>query len=141
MDQTRQGGANPAEGLKTKSELFKKMLEITSQQPALINKDDIDSLNRCIAERGRLAAEIDRINNDAGKQFTSLPPEAARYEAEIQKTILEIQRQDAANIQLAEAKLKEYSGKIRQIRQARKGIESYSMHVGARDGSFFDKKK
>jgi hypothetical protein len=141
MDQTKQYGENPAEVWKTKSDLFKRILELTCQQPALMNEDDIDGLNKCIAARGMLAAEIDRINNDTGRQFTGLPPETAKYEAEIQKTMLAIQKQDAANIQLAEAKLKEYSSKIKQIRQARKGIESYNMQVGTEDGSFFDKKK
>lgn len=127
--------------LKAKYILLQKMLEVSAQQPALIEGEDMEGLNGCIAERDRLSAEIDKLNAAIQPQIPKSPVGTAQMEEEIHKLLLAIQKQDTANIKLAETKLKEYSGKIAQIKQARKGIQGYTMQMGAGDGSFIDKKK
>ncbi len=139
MDEMKQPGPGQAETLKTKHGLLKKILEVSARQPALIEGEDMEGLNRCMAERDSLAAEIDKLN----ATIVTLQPSPGSIQAEdeIYQLLLAIQAQDAENIQLAESKLKEYSGKIAQIKQTRKGIQSYTMNIGVQDGSFIDKKK
>lgn len=141
MDERNQTGSGQSEILKTKCTLLQKMLDVSSKQPTLIEGEDMEGLNGCIAERDRLAGEIDKLNTAFQAQPAQSSAGMIRMEEEVHNLLLAIQKQDGANIRLAQTKLKEYSGKIAQIKQARKGIQGYTMNIGAEDGSFIDKKK
>lgn len=121
--------------------LLKELLILNQNIPDIINSNDIEELNTLLDKKQGIISEIDKINEEViANNYSQLvkSPKIDRLKNDRLKLLEEIHEIEKKNIQLANAKHKEYEQMIKKTNKQQQ-IKSYT--TGGEQSYFFDKKK
>ena len=137
------------EVLKKEQALLDEALSITmSVTSLLVNDSSIDELSAMIQSRQESIVKIEELNREFSKLKEQVADEDYKEQIDIidlktkiKNTLQSIINEDTGNKDIAEEKLKVCSAQIRNLSQAKKGIDSYANTFKPEDGVYIDAKK
>lgn len=146
--------------LQQKRELMDEMLSLTVMQTAAIEKEDLDDLNRLIAEKQRIISSVDKLDEEFLEQFNKLKTdkrltglsqlealdlpgasELKQKTAAILETIGRISEAEKHNSRKSSELLDKYGKEIKKINIGRKANQGYNPMPYTAPSYFLDKKK
>ncbi len=128
-----------------KTDLLRQIMQLSLDEAACIEQDDVEKLAASLDERRKLMDAIDHLDMECGQVCLAggAPVKiGSQRSAKSWKELLEqIQMADRENRGQAQKKLGQYRDLLRSLSQTRKGMNSYTQSFWNSNAIFFDIKK